>query len=56
MKKRAYIDIGTNSVRMMTLASDCIDCIDAVKSMHTTRIGRGVDKTESCLMKAWKRH
>ena len=44
MKKRAYIDIGTNSVRMMTLSSDSVDCIDAVKYMNTTRIGRGVDK------------
>ena len=44
MKKTAYIDIGTNSVRMMTLSSDSVDCIDAVKHMNTTRIGRGVDK------------
>ena len=44
MKKTAYIDIGTNSVRMMTLSSDSVDCINAVKYMNTTRIGRGVDK------------
>lgn len=45
MKKTAYIDIGTNSVRMMTLSSDSVDCINAVKYMNTTRIGRGVDKS-----------
>lgn len=45
MKKAAYIDIGTNSVRMMVLEIDAIACMDATKHMITTRIGRGVDQT-----------
>lgn len=42
MKKIAYVDIGTNSVRMIILDSDA--CIEAEKYMETTRIGRGVDR------------
>jgi exopolyphosphatase/guanosine-5'-triphosphate,3'-diphosphate pyrophosphatase len=46
MNKTAYIDIGTNSVRMMTLSSESSDCMNAIKYMNTTRIGRGVDKNK----------
>jgi len=45
MNKRAYIDIGTNSVRMMILDSAALDCMNVEKHMITTRIGRGVDES-----------
>lgn len=44
MTKTAYIDIGTNSVRMMVLNAGDYECMGAQKHMITTRIGRGVDQ------------
>ncbi len=46
MNKKAFVDIGTNSVRMIILDDTDIDCIKAEKRMQTTRIGAGVDKNK----------
>lgn len=46
MSKIAFIDIGTNSVRMIILDENDADCIYAKKRVITTRIGEGVDKTK----------
>lgn len=46
MNKTAYIDIGTNSVRMMILNNMDMECMSAQKHMMTTRIGRGVSQTK----------
>ena len=47
MIKRALVDIGTNSVRMIILKEDDTDCIYALKRMQTTRIGQGVDQSRN---------
>ena len=47
MKKRALVDIGTNSVRMIILKENDTDCIYALKRMQTTRIGQGVDQSRN---------
>ncbi len=46
MNKKAFVDIGTNSVRMIILDDINVDCIKAEKRMQTTRIGAGVDQNK----------
>lgn len=46
MEKRCVIDIGTNSIRMLTVKLENGNVISSNKILEMTRIGEGVDKTK----------
>lgn len=46
MDKYCVIDIGTNSIRMIIAKIKCGNLIHIKKTLETTRIGEGVDKTK----------